>query len=132
MHVYSFFVHKLPVGVLGASGYAGRELCTLIARHPALDLHFATANERRGERARLGGQQVRFIAHDDADLDGCALVFSALPHGASAPWVRRAREAGAKVVDLSADLRPGSIAKDVETQLATVASGTTHRALAGV
>jgi N-acetyl-gamma-glutamyl-phosphate reductase len=95
--------------VLGASGYAGRELCALIARHPALRLHFASANERRGERARLGGQDVRFVAHDDAHLDGCALVFSALPHGASAPWVRRALDTGAKVVDLSADLRPGAV-----------------------
>jgi N-acetyl-gamma-glutamyl-phosphate reductase len=108
LHVYSFLVHKLSVGVLGASGYAGRELCALIARHPALRLHFASANERRGERARLGGQDIRFVAHDDAHLDGCALVFSALPHGASAPWVRRALDTGAKVVDLSADLRPGA------------------------
>ena len=101
-------MHKIPVGVLGASGYAGRELCALIGHHPALRLHFASANERRGEYARLGGHEVRFIAPDDADLEGCALVFSALPHGASAPWVRRALDAGAKVVDLSADLRPGS------------------------
>ena len=108
MYVYTFSVHKLPVGVLGASGYAGRELCALIARHPSLHLHFATANERRGERARLGGHDIQFIPHDDADLDGCALVFSALPHGASAPWVQRATAAGAKVVDLSADLRPGA------------------------
>ena len=36
------------------------------------------------------------------------LVFSALPHGASQQWVTRAREAGAKVVDLSHDLRPGN------------------------
>jgi N-acetyl-gamma-glutamyl-phosphate reductase len=108
LHVYSFSVHKLPVGVLGASGYAGRELCALIARHQALELHFASANERKGERARLGGDEVRFVAHDDAHLEGCALVFSALPHGASMPWVRRALEAGAKVVDLSADLRPGA------------------------
>ena len=127
LHVYSFLVHKLPVGVLGASGYAGRELCALIAQHPALRLHFATANERKGESARLGGQDVRFIAHDDAQLDGCALVFSALPHGASAPWVRRAREAGAKVVDLSADLRPGSIATELEAQLASVTRGAPHR-----
>jgi N-acetyl-gamma-glutamyl-phosphate reductase len=112
MHVYSFLVHKLPVGVLGASGYAGRELCALIAQHPALHLHFASANERRGERARLGGRDVRFVAPDDAHLDGCALVFSALPHGASAPWVSRALEAGAKVVDLSADLRPGAVDND--------------------
>lgn len=107
MYVYSFTVHKLPVGVLGASGYAGRELCALIARHPELELRFASANERRGEQARLGGRDVRFIAHDDAQLEQCALVFSALPHGASAPWVHRALAAGAKVVDLSADLRPG-------------------------
>ncbi len=120
LHVYSFSVHKLPVGVLGASGYAGRELCALIAQHPALQLHFATANERKGERARLGGREVRFVAHDDAHLEGCVLVFSALPHGASAPWVRRAREAGAKVVDLSADLRPGSIAKELATHLANI------------
>ena len=125
-------MHKLPVGVLGASGYAGRELCALIVQHPALRLHFATANERKGESARLGGQDVRFVAHDDAQLERCALVFSALPHGASAPWVRRAREAGAKVVDLSADLRPGSIAREVETQLANVTGGTAHRSSAGL
>ena len=94
--------------MLGASGYAGRELCALIARHHALELRFASANERKGERARLGGDEVRFVAHDDAHLEGCALVFSALPHGASMPWVRRALVAGAKVVDLSADLRPGA------------------------
>lgn len=108
MHVYSFLVHKLPVGVLGASGYAGRELCALIARHPAVRLHFASANEQRGDRARLGGQEVRFVAHDDADFEACRLVFSALPHGASTPWVGRVLEAGAKAVDLSADLRPGT------------------------
>lgn len=71
-------------------------------------LAFATANERRGERARLGGMDVRFLAHDDAPLKDAALVFSALPHGASATWVDRARSAGARVVDLSSDLRPGN------------------------
>ena len=118
LHVYSFPVHKIPVGVLGASGYAGRELCALIAQHPALRLHFASANERKGERARLGGQEVRFVAHDDADLEGCALVFSALPHGASAPWVRRGVESGAKVVDLSADLRPGAATRETGVRVA--------------
>jgi len=101
-------VHRIPVGVLGASGYAGRELCAIIARHPRLDLAFATANERRGERARLGGADVRFIAHDDAPLGTAELIFSALPHGASAMWVERARGVGSRAVDLSADLRPGN------------------------
>lgn len=108
MQLYAFIVHKFSVGVLGASGYAGRELCALIARHPLVELAFATANERRGERTRIAGRDVTFVATDDAPLASAQLVFSALPHGASAPWVAEARGAGAKVVDLSADLRPGN------------------------
>ena len=40
MHYYAFSVNKIPVGVLGASGYAGRELCALVLRHPMLSLAF--------------------------------------------------------------------------------------------
>ncbi len=47
------------------------------------------------------------IGPDEAPLGDVALVFSALPHGASVEWVGRVLEAGAKVVDLSSDLRPG-------------------------
>lgn len=94
--------------MLGGSGYAGRELCALIAGHPGLSLEFATANEQRGETLTLpGGGRVTFSAPDDAPLDRVALVFSALPHGASRPSVERARAAGARVVDLSSDFRPG-------------------------
>ena len=101
-------MNKLPVGVLGASGYAGRELCALIAGHPGLSLAFATANEQRGTRARVGADSVTFVATEDAPLAQAELVFSAMPHGASREWVSRAREAGARVVDLSHDLRPGN------------------------
>lgn len=101
-------MHKLAIGVLGASGYAGRELCELVARHPRTRLAFATANDRRGARARIGGHDVALVAAEDARLGDAQLVFSALPHGVSANWVRAAHEAGAKVVDLSADLRPGN------------------------
>ena len=41
------------------------------------------------------------------------LVFSALPHGASASWSARAHAAGAKVVDLSSDLRPGHVTPEL-------------------
>ena len=101
-------MNRIPVGVLGASGYAGRELCALILRHPELELAFATANDQRGATTRVGGRRVEFIATDDAALGDAALVFSALPHGASKEWVARAREAGARAIDLSADLRPGN------------------------
>jgi len=101
-------VHKFPIGVLGASGYAGRELCRLVLEHPALELKFASANSQSGQRARIAGRDISFIASEDAALSGAALVFSALPHGASEEWVNRASAAGAKVVDLSSDLRPGT------------------------
>jgi N-acetyl-gamma-glutamyl-phosphate reductase len=94
--------------VLGASGYAGRELCALVLDHPELELAFATANDQRGTTARIGRHSVEFIATESAPLADAALVFSALPHGASNEWVARAREAGARSVDLSADLRPGN------------------------
>jgi N-acetyl-gamma-glutamyl-phosphate reductase len=105
---YAFIVHKFAIGVLGASGYAGRELCELVARHPGARLAFATASDRQGARARFGGTDMAFVAVEDAPLSEAQLVFSALPHGASASWVRAAHQAGAKVVDLSADLRPGN------------------------
>ena len=106
-------MHKIPVGVLGASGYAGRELCALITTHPTLDLAFATANAQQGESLTLpGGRSITFSATDAADLASATLIFTALPHGTSAQWVARAREAGAKVVDLSHDLRIGNGASD--------------------
>ncbi len=101
-------MHKIPVGVLGASGYAGRELCGLIAQHPGLSLAFASANEQRGQRARVGPVEVTYVATEDAPLKKAEIVFTALPHGTAAKWVANARSEGARVVDLSADFRPGA------------------------
>jgi N-acetyl-gamma-glutamyl-phosphate reductase len=101
-------VNKITVGVLGASGYAGRELCELVARHPAMELTFASANSRAGEQIRVAGRQVELVSTESVPLADAGLVFSALPHGASAHWVQAAAATGAKVVDLSADYRPGN------------------------
>ena len=101
-------MHKVPVGVLGASGYAGRELCGLIARHPSLELAFAAAQEQRGQRARIGSSEITYVATEDAPLAKAEVVFTALPHGTAAKWVRNSRTSGARVVDLSSDFRPGA------------------------
>jgi N-acetyl-gamma-glutamyl-phosphate reductase len=97
--------------VLGASGYSGRELCTLVMGHPQFELAFATANTQRGTtlRVRANGRMhdVPLVAPEAADLAGVDLVFAALPHGASAEWIARVIAAGTRVVDLSSDLRPG-------------------------
>jgi N-acetyl-gamma-glutamyl-phosphate reductase len=123
MQEYAFSVHRIPVGILGASGYAGRELCALVSAHPGLELAFATANDQRGEQLDLpSGKSVTFAAPDAAPLGDAALIFSALPHGASRPSVEAACAAGAKVVDLSSDFRVGHAgAADVPYGLTEVA-----------
>src|SRR5690348_4888473 len=104
-----YTMHKIPVGVLGASGYAGRELCALVSAHPLMELAFATANAQAGTSALLAnGASISFTATDQAPLGDAQMVFSSLPHGASKEWVARARNAGARVVDLSNDLRIGN------------------------
>jgi N-acetyl-gamma-glutamyl-phosphate reductase len=106
-------MHRIPVGVLGASGYAGRELCALVAGHPGLELVFATANERRGQRVPVGKRDIELVATEDAPLRLAELVFSALPHGASGTWVARVQADGVRAIDLSSDLRPGHGASGV-------------------
>jgi N-acetyl-gamma-glutamyl-phosphate reductase len=113
---------------LGASGYAGRELCSLIASHPRLTLEFATANERRGEELVLVEQKVTLLATDDAPLGKAELVFSALPHGASGPWINRVRGQGVRAVDLSSDLRPGNTTEEIPYGLTEITRHTLHGA----
>lgn len=92
---------SVPVGVLGASGYAGQELLRLLAGHPGVSIVFATAEAAAG--AEIEGR--RLIRVDDAPLTRAEVVLSALPHGVSARYVREARAAGKRAVDLSADFR---------------------------
>ena len=91
----------VPVGVFGASGYVGHELLRLLARHPAVSVAFATAEAGAG--AELEGH--RLVHAADAPLQRAEIVLSALPHGVSAGFVREARAAGRRAVDLSADFR---------------------------
>jgi N-acetyl-gamma-glutamyl-phosphate reductase len=90
-----------PVAVLGASGYVGRELVGLLNGHPDVALAFATSESE----SRLDGHDLIPLAGAEARWDDARLVFSCLPHGVSGPAVARAEAAGARVVDLSADLR---------------------------
>jgi N-acetyl-gamma-glutamyl-phosphate reductase len=92
---------RVPVGVLGASGYVGQELLRLLARHPEASVAFATAESSAGELA----EGVRLIKAADAPFERAELVFSCLPHGVSGPYVQEARARGRRSVDLSADFR---------------------------
>lgn len=80
----------------------------LVEGHPSMDLVFASANGQRGQTMRAGRRDITFVGAEEAPLGDATLVFSALPHGASLEWVGKAKKAGAKVVDLSSDLRIGN------------------------
>lgn len=89
------------VAVLGASGYVGRELIGLLDGHPDVGVALATSESER----LVEGHDTLPLAEAEQRWDAADLVFSCLPHGVSAPVVGRAKAAGRRVVDLSADLR---------------------------
>jgi N-acetyl-gamma-glutamyl-phosphate reductase len=102
------------VAVLGASGSAGGELVRLLAVHPSFDICYLGAQRAAGETLAqvhphlealsLGTELLR--DGDPAQVAAVAeLVFTALPHGASAAVVPALRAAGCTVVDLAGDFR---------------------------
>jgi N-acetyl-gamma-glutamyl-phosphate reductase len=99
---------QLRIGVLGATGYTGRELVRLLAAHPRTQIVFATSESEAGtpmRRVERRAPALTLVRADDAPLGDCDFVFSCLPHGHSLHWVERALQAGPGVIDLSADLR---------------------------
>jgi len=92
--------------VLGASGYTGRELQRLLARHATLRLHvFASAREGIAAEAPELESEPAIEALDWARVAECDGVFLCTPHGAAVPLAQRCLELGKHVVDLSADFR---------------------------
>jgi N-acetyl-gamma-glutamyl-phosphate reductase len=97
---------KRSVVVLGASGYTGRELARLLARHPSLELSgFLGAREGVAPDAPALPVDLPIAPLDWKAVERADGVFLCTPHAASAVLAKRCLELGAKVVDLSADFR---------------------------
>ncbi|UOY02671.1 N-acetyl-gamma-glutamyl-phosphate reductase [Blastococcus sp. PRF04-17] len=98
------------VGVTGATGYAGGEVCRLLAGHPNLRLTGVHANSSAGRR--LGELQPHLTPYADlevqgseaASLSGYDVVVLALPHGESAA-IADQLPAETLVIDCGADHR---------------------------
>ncbi|HET9016572.1 MAG TPA: N-acetyl-gamma-glutamyl-phosphate reductase [Thermomicrobiaceae bacterium] len=100
---------SLNVAILGGSGYAGGELLRLLLDHPEVTVTQVTSRSRAGKfvhtvhpnlRKRT---QLKFVSPEQ--LERVDVLFSALPHGETAPQVERLLQLGEIVVDLSADFR---------------------------
>jgi N-acetyl-gamma-glutamyl-phosphate reductase len=107
-------LQSVRTAVVGASGYSGQELLHYLARHPVFHLCMVTSRQNAGQPLsqfihglprELGALTFVDAAPDFALAEQADLFFLALPHGAAAPYVVALREAGKKVVDLSADFR---------------------------
>ena len=83
------------VGVFGATGYTGREAVRLLRAHPRARVAFTT------------GSGPSHLAHEKGLEEPADAYLLALPHGVSARYAARLREAQPQsvVVDLSGDLR---------------------------
>src|SRR5215217_4269399 len=111
--VWSYIVRTgqtWTVGVTGATGYAGGEVCRLLAGHPNLRLTGVHANSSAGRR--LGELQPHLLpfaelevrASDADSLAGYDVVVLALPHGESAA-VAAQLPGDTLVIDCGADHR---------------------------
>ena len=98
----------INIGIIGATGYTGLELVRLVQRHPAGQISFLSSRSQAGKllsQVHPAGPPLPLIRPEDAPLDAVDVVFLCLPHAASIPAAVQALDAGARVIDLSADFR---------------------------
>src|SRR5438270_6904161 len=101
----------VKVGVVGGTGYTGVELLRLLTQHPEVDLRAITSRKEAGTQvaAMFPGLRrhidLKFSEPTPQTLRGCDVVFFATPNGVAMGEARAVLEAGARIVDLSADFR---------------------------
>ena len=107
----------IKAGIVGGTGYTGVELLRLLAQHPQVELKAITSRKEAGTpvarmfpslRRRV---ELAFTEPGASALKGCDMVFFATPHGVCMKDARAVLDAGAKIVDLSADFRLQDLAE---------------------
>ena len=103
---------KLKTAILGVTGYVGQQLLSLLARHPEVDLRVLTSEKFSGMRTDEAFPHLSdcsdIVLSPVSKVPGSEpldLLFSCLPGGISSVFVRKFLERGARVIDLSPDLR---------------------------
>lgn len=108
----------IKVSVIGANGYTGTELLNIFKNHPYVKVVSLVSQSNSGASVTSlypGMQGYCDYKYDSVDYVKAAgesdVVFTALPHGASAEAVSMLNKGGVKVIDLSADFRYTNIDK---------------------
>ena len=97
----------MNAGIINVTGYAGCELARILYQHPQINLTTVTGRSSAGENLsevfpHLANLNLTITPELDGSVD---VVFSALPHKASAEAVIPLVEQGIKTIDISADFR---------------------------
>ncbi|HEY3931673.1 MAG TPA: N-acetyl-gamma-glutamyl-phosphate reductase [Verrucomicrobiae bacterium] len=103
------------VAIVGASGYSGEELVSLLLNHPHAELVAVTSRQNAGQTlaqffpkfASLPKSKTLRFTEPNAEIlaKQADVVFLALPHGVAAEYAVPLLDAGCVVIDLSADFR---------------------------
>lgn len=101
----------LKVAVLGATGYAGKELVSILAHHPYARPYYITSESFSGQSFAQIYPEFRAVCElpleklELTKVAACDFIFAALPHGLSVKEVPKLLNTGIKVVDFSGDFR---------------------------
>jgi N-acetyl-gamma-glutamyl-phosphate reductase len=100
-----------PVGIAGFRGYSGAELVAILARHPHVETVLLEHRETADRPLPLGHEGPRRIpcTPEAVRSAGLAVVFLATPTDAAMELAPPMLETGAKVIDLSAAFRLGTV-----------------------
>jgi len=107
----------IKAGIVGGTGYTGVELLRLLAQHPNVQLKAITSRKEAGSAVSAifpglrGRVDLAFTEPGAERLRGCDVVFFATPNGVAMSEARAILDAGARLVDLSADFRLRDIAE---------------------
>ena len=105
-------MQKLKVSIIGATGYAGKELVKILINHQKVELVYLISSSYAGKNIAeifpefLNKLDKKLINLNlDAVSQDSDMVFTALPHTVSMDVVPELLKKGVKVIDLSADYR---------------------------
>ena len=105
-------MERIRVCVVGATGFAGIEVCRLVLGHPNMELAMATDRKEAGTRldavypSFAGACDLELsLPEPDAIAQAADVAFLAVPHTASLALTPELLRRGVTVLDLSADYR---------------------------
>lgn len=101
------------VGIIGISGYSGRELLRLLIGHPRAEVIYVSANTTEGPVSEIwpefaGKTDLVCRPYDVEKAARAELIFLATPHTVSMKLAPELLEQGVRVIDLSGDFRLSS------------------------